>query len=37
MKAWRRDWKLELIEKNNPEWTDLFPEIAGTGFQLSLE
>ena len=23
MKAWRRDWKLELIEENNPRWEDL--------------
>ncbi len=24
MKEWRRDWKLELIEKANPEWNDLY-------------
>ena len=24
MKKWRRAWKLELIEKNNPEWEDLY-------------
>ncbi len=23
LKAWRRKWKLELIEKNNPDWRDL--------------
>jgi putative endonuclease len=23
IKKWRRSWKLELIEKHNPEWTDL--------------
>ncbi len=23
MKAWKRDWKIELIEKANPEWSDL--------------
>ncbi len=23
MKAWKRDWKIELIEASNPDWTDL--------------
>jgi len=23
MKAWKRDWKIELIEKVNPAWADL--------------
>ncbi len=23
LKRWRRAWKLELIEKNNPQWQDL--------------
>lgn len=23
LKKWNRDWKLELIEKNNPNWRDL--------------
>jgi putative endonuclease len=23
MKRWKRDWKLALIEKNNPAWADL--------------
>ena len=23
MKAWKRDWKIELIEKANPAWADL--------------
>ena len=27
MKRWRRDWKLELIEKLNPNWRDLSAEI----------
>ena len=30
MKKWRRDWKIELIEKSNPEWADLYPEVAVT-------
>jgi putative endonuclease len=28
MKKWNRAWKLELIETHNPEWRDLFEEIA---------
>ena len=28
MKRWRRAWKIELIEKQNPNWDDLFPVIA---------
>jgi putative endonuclease len=24
MKKWRRAWKLELIERFNPDWRDLF-------------
>jgi putative endonuclease len=29
IKKWRRDWKVRLIEEQNPEWYDLFPRIAG--------
>ena len=28
MKRWRRDWKIELIEKDNPTWRDLFPDVV---------
>ncbi len=28
MKKWRRNWKVELIEKFNPTWTDLFASIV---------
>jgi putative endonuclease len=28
MKKWNRKWKIELIEKNNPNWVDLYPAIA---------
>ncbi|MCX6766559.1 MAG: GIY-YIG nuclease family protein [Candidatus Moranbacteria bacterium] len=31
IKVWKRKWKLDLIEKNNPQWKDLFLEIAGEG------
>jgi putative endonuclease len=27
MKKWNRAWKIELIEKTNPEWEDLYQEI----------
>ncbi|MCX6810121.1 MAG: GIY-YIG nuclease family protein [Candidatus Berkelbacteria bacterium] len=27
LKKWKRDWKIELIEKENPEWKDLYEEI----------
>ena len=27
LKAWKRQWKLELIEKMNPEWNDLYDSI----------
>jgi putative endonuclease len=28
MKKWNRAWKIELIEKENPQWLDLWPTIA---------
>ncbi len=24
LKKWRRQWKIDLIEKNNPNWDDLY-------------
>ena len=30
IKKWNRNWKLELVEQHNPEWRDLYPEIAAT-------
>ena len=29
LKRWRRAWKLDLIEKDNPDWRDLFEDLAG--------
>ena len=29
VKHWNRDWKLALIEKENPEWRDLYDDILG--------
>jgi putative endonuclease len=28
LKRWRRDWKLALVDKNNPEWRDLSEELV---------
>jgi len=27
IKEWKRKWKIELIENNNPDWQDLFIKI----------
>jgi len=27
IKRWKRNWKIELIEKENPEWNDLYDDI----------
>ena len=27
LKAWKRAWKLELIEKLNPNWNDLYEKL----------
>lgn len=29
LKNWKRQWKIELIEKKNPEWADLHEMITG--------
>jgi putative endonuclease len=28
MKKWKRDWKIDLIEKENPEWEDLYDSLV---------
>ena len=28
IKKWKRSWKLELIEKMNPAWSDMFERIV---------
>lgn len=28
IKRWRRVWKLELIEGSNPDWRDLYSDLA---------
>jgi putative endonuclease len=28
IKKWRREWKIRLIEEDNPEWLDLYVSIT---------
>ena len=28
LKAWKRQWKLRLIEEMNPEWNDLYDDLV---------
>jgi putative endonuclease len=28
IKRWNRNWKIRLIEESNPNWTDLYPNLA---------
>ena len=28
MKKWNRDWKIQLIENDNPEWHDLYDSLV---------
>ena len=28
VKKWRRDWKLRMIERLNPEWKDLYDDLV---------
>ena len=28
LKKWRREWKLRLLEEQNPQWNDLWSEIV---------
>ncbi len=30
LKNWHRDWKINLIEKENPTWNDLFLSLTAT-------
>jgi putative endonuclease len=29
LEKWRRDWKIRLIEEQNPNWMDLYPVLSG--------
>ena len=28
IKEWKRDWKFELIERDNPHWLDLYHDLS---------
>jgi putative endonuclease len=28
IKGWKRHWKIQLIEQDNPQWIDLYPGIS---------
>ena len=28
IKAWKREWKVQLIETSNPHWQDLYPALT---------
>ena len=28
LKAWKREWKIRLIEENNPDWLDLGADLV---------
>ncbi len=27
LKEWKRDWKIALIEEDNPNWVDMYPSL----------
>ena len=29
IKKWNRVWKIRLIQEQNPQWRDLYPEVVG--------
>ena len=29
MKKWSRQWKINLIERDNPDWQDIYPQLVG--------
>jgi putative endonuclease len=31
LKNWRREWKINLIESDNPHWVDLYPGLMAGG------
>lgn len=31
LKAWKRDWKIQLIKKENPNWNDLYGSLLSQG------
>lgn len=37
LKKWNGTWKIELIEKDNPGWRDLWQDMYSSRFPLSRE
>jgi len=37
IKRWKRDWKIRLIEDDNPEWKDLYSDIGGDAYEISMK
>jgi len=35
LKFYKRKWKIDLIEKENPEWKDLYQKISGSCDQVA--
>lgn len=35
LKKYRREWKINLIERDNPHWNDLFPDLLRETGELS--
>ena len=35
LKRWCRDWKIELIETDNPRWGDLLPSLTERGSRIA--
>ncbi|NBX03295.1 MAG: GIY-YIG nuclease family protein [Alphaproteobacteria bacterium] len=35
LKNWHRDWKKNLIERENPHWNDLYPALLGVDAETS--
>jgi len=33
IKKYKREWKINLIERDNPNWDDLFPALVGMNHQ----
>ena len=29
IKAWKREWKVNLFRESNPNWSDLYPGLTG--------
>ncbi len=35
LKRWKRDWKITLLEADNPYWSDLYPALVGHGSRIA--